>query len=131
MSQRYMLALGPFRFEVGTLAHQSLDRSRAYRWPKQDRIGRLPASQFVGPDLPAITLEGVVYPTFAGGLDQVDEMAALAAEGVPYLLVDGLGWVHGYWCITSVTDKRTTFMRDGQAKKIDFTISLQAYGEDG
>ena len=35
MAERVMLALGPFRFEMGQATYQSLAMSQAWRWPEQ------------------------------------------------------------------------------------------------
>ena len=39
MAERVMLALGPFRFEMGQATYQSLAMSQSWRWPEQARIG--------------------------------------------------------------------------------------------
>ena len=69
-----MLALGAFRFGISQSGYQSLTRTAAYRWEKLDRLGRAPAMQYLGPDADEITLEGVIYPHFKGGLRQVELM---------------------------------------------------------
>lgn len=48
MAERVMLALGPFRFEMGHATYQSLAMSQSWRWPEQARIGREPARKFTG-----------------------------------------------------------------------------------
>lgn len=131
MAERIMLALGDFRFEVGTAAYQSLQRSQAFRWEKQNRIGRLPALQFTGPDAETVELKGAIYPAFRGGLEQVPAMRDLASLGVPLDLVDGTGRVLGLWCIESVAETGTVFTDDGQPRKLEFTLKLTAYGDDG
>lgn len=130
MSDRIMMGLGDFRFEVGTAAYQKLQRTQAFRWEKQDRIGRLPALQFTGPDLIALELEGTIYPAFRGGLGQVPKMRELAAKGDPLDLVDGTGKVWGRYAITDVSESQSAFLSDGRPRKIDFTLKLQEYGDD-
>ncbi len=44
-----MLQLGDYPFGLDTAAYQRLRRVAEYRWPAQDRIGRDPALQYVGP----------------------------------------------------------------------------------
>lgn len=125
-----MMALGAFRFGVNRASYQSFTRSAAWRWEKIDRIGRAPALQYLGPDADEITLEGVIYPHFNGGLRQMELMRAIAGTGQPMILVDGLGWVWQRWAITAVEETRSVLMADGAPLRIDFTISLQAYGSD-
>lgn len=126
-----MLALGALRFGVSRETYQTMTRTAAYRWAPQARLGRAPAMQFLGPDSEEITLEGVIYPHFKGGLRQIELMRLIAATGQPQILVDGMGFVWQRWCITSVEETRSVTMADGAPRRIDFTITLKAYGEDG
>lgn len=125
-----MMGLGLFRFGVNSAAYQTLTREAGFRWEKVDRVGRAPAMQYLGPDAQTMTLEGVIYPHFKGGLRQVELMTAMAGLGQPMMLVDGMGWIWKRWCVVSVTEKKTYFMRDGAPRRIDFTMELQAYGGD-
>ena len=130
MAERVMLALGPFRFEMGHATYQSLAMSQSWRWPEQARIGREPALQFTGRDPVEIRLQGVLFPGFDAGLKQVEEMRALADLGKPLQLVDGLGRVWGSWVIVEVGDTRSVLMDDGQPRRVGFDMKLKAYGED-
>lgn len=125
-----MMALGTFRFGINRASYQTFSRTASYRWAKQDRLGRAPAMQFLGPDADEITLEGVIYPHFKGGLRQVEFMRLMARTGAPMMLVDGLGWAWERWCIVSVEERKSVFLADGAPRKIEFTITLQAYGAD-
>jgi phage protein U len=126
-----MMALGSFRFGMSNDAYQNFSRTAGYRWSKVDRLGRAPAMQFLGPDAQTVTLSGVIYPHFKGGLKQVDLMMLKAETATPLMMVDGLGWVWKRWVITSVTEKKGLFMADGAPRKIDFTMTLKSYGSDG
>lgn len=130
MAERVMLGLGEFRFEIATAAYQKLSLSQSYRWPEQARISRDPALQFVGRNTGEIDLDGVIYPGFKGGLEQVEAMRTLADTAKPQQLVDGLGRVWGLWVITEIGDTRTVFADDGQPRRIEFRVKLKAYGED-
>lgn len=126
-----MMALGGFRFGVGASTYQSFRRAASFRWEKVDRAGRKPAMQFLGPDAEEITLEGVIYPHFKGGLHQVDLMRLAAQQGEPLILVDGLGWVWERWVIASVDETKSVFLPDGAPRKIEFSLRLRSYGADG
>jgi len=125
-----MMALGLFRFGLNGAAYQSFSRSAEWRWEPLDRIARAPALQYVGPGAQEIRLEGVIYPHFKGGLRQVELMRLRAGTGVPMMLVDGLGWVWDRWVITSVEETKTLFLADGAPRKIEFSLTLRAYGAD-
>jgi len=99
-----MMALGTFRFGVNRANYQTFTRDAAFRWARQDRLGRAPALQYLGPGAEEISLEGVIYPHFKGGLRQMELMRAVARQGVPMMLVDGLGWVWQRWAITAVSE---------------------------
>lgn len=130
MGSVVMMALGSFRFGMRRESYQTLTRTADYRWAKVDRIGRDPALQYLGPDAQDITLEGVIYPHFRGGLRQVDLMRQQAGAGVPFMMVDGLGFVWRRWVIVHVQERKSYFMADGAPRKIEFTMRLQSYGND-
>lgn len=125
-----MMALGLFQFGMNGSNYQTFRRAASYRWQKQDRVGRIPAMQFLGPDTQEITLEGVIYPHFKGGLRQVELMRLAAAQGEPMILVDGLGWVWERWVVVSIEETKTLLMSDGAPRKIEFTLTLKSYGAD-
>lgn len=126
-----MMGLGTFRFGMRNEAYQTLVQTASFRWEKVDRIGRAPALQYLGPDAQTISIEGVIYPAFRGGLRQVDLMRLQAGTGVPFMMVSGAGLIFKRWVITQVTERKSYLLRDGAPQKIEFTLSLQAYGEDG
>lgn len=125
-----MMALGTFRFGITGGDYQRLTRTAPYRWPAQERIGRAPALQYLGPGVETMTLAGTIHPHFRGGLRQVDLMRAQATAGVPMMMVDGMGFVWKRWVIVSVSETRTYLMKDGAPRQIDFQLELQAYGGD-
>ena len=125
-----MMALGAFRFGIAQGDYQELRREASWRWPVQERLGRAPASQFTGPGVQTVTLSGVIYPHFKGGLRQLDAMRALAGLGRPMMLVDGLGFVFDTWCITEIAETRSVLMRDGAPRRIEFQVALESYGRD-
>ncbi|GAB4270872.1 MAG: hypothetical protein Kow0013_23330 [Pararhodobacter sp.] len=103
-----MRALGAFRYGVFGSSYQEQTRKAAYRWEQQDRLGRNPAQQFLGPDAKDITLQGIICPHYRGGLRQVEVMRAIAHTGAPLMMVDGLGWVWLRWVIVEVTETAPT-----------------------
>lgn len=126
-----MIALGTYRFGMRNGSYQTFARTAAYRWSKVNRLGRAPALQYAGPDAQELMIEGVIYPHYKGGLRQVDLMRAQAGLGRPMMMVDGLGWVWKRWVITRVEERKSVFLPDGAPRKIEFSLSLQAYGSDG
>lgn len=129
----YMAKLGGYMFSIDTAAFQQLQRNTEYRWTLLNRIGRAPAAQFLGRGEDTIEVQGTIYPHFRGGIGQLGLMRAAADAGEPLPLVyafETVGQYAGLWCIKSLKEGRTVFFRDGVPRKIEFTMSLVAYGED-
>lgn len=129
----YMARLGEFMFCLDTAAFQELTRQTEYRWSAVNRIGRKPAQQFTGQGEDTIQLTGTIFPHFRGGLSQMEQMRQIAGRGDPLPLIyafSRVGQFNGLWCIKSIQESRTVFFKDGTPRKIEFTLSLTAYGED-
>jgi phage protein U len=122
-----MMVLGTYAFALSSAAYQEFTRSSAYTWAEQPLIGGRPALQFTGIDAETVTLRGTIYPTFRGGLRQVDAMRALAGRGAPLRLVSGLGSNLGAWVIEKISEGHTVFFSDGTPRKIDFDLTLKRY----
>ena len=125
-----MMCLGEYRFSLSTAAYQQLHRTAEFRWPSQERIGRLPARQFVGAGDDRIELDGSIYPEFKGGLNQINQLRETAGRGEPLRLVDGRGKNWGLWCIEQVEETKQVFFADGTPRKIEFRLSMVKYGSD-
>ena len=123
------MALGDYRFAVDTSAFDTLRRTTTYRWSRQDRIGDYSSAHWVGPGEDKISLQGAIYPHYAGGLEQVDGMRAEAGKGKPLRLVDGQGMNHGFWVIDRIQEDQSRFLPGGVPRKIGFRLQLAYYGE--
>lgn len=131
MSAPILLNLGDFQFSMDTAAFEELQRSSAYIWAELPRIGMNPALQFTGVEAEVITLTGKIYPHFRGGLGQIDAMRTEAAKGKPLLMVDGLGSIKGFWCITRVEEGRRHMWVSGAPRLQEFTVEVKYYGPNG
>lgn len=123
-----MLKLGRFRFALDTLAYQQLREAWRFNWQNSQRPNGYPQPQFTGQGGREITVSGVVYPAEFGTPNQLQAMAAAAAEGAPLLLVSGTGEVLGYWAITGIERTDGDPFADGVARRVEFSISLIYYG---
>lgn len=124
-----MMQLGVFQFGINTAAYQGLSRSDSWRWPAQERIGQEAALQHVGPEATSISLDGVIFPEWRGGLGQLDAMRAQAARGEPLVLVNGLGQALGMWVIERIDENQSTFAGGGIARRIEFSMQLRRFSE--
>lgn len=125
-----MMQLGAFQFSISTAAYKELRRRTEYRWASQDRFGKMPALQFTGPGSDAITLTGVIYTEYRGGIGQLNSMRALAATGTPQRMVDGTGNLLGKFVIESVEEGQSVFAGQGQPRKQEFTLQLRQFPDD-
>jgi len=127
------MRLGRYPFSVFSAAYQDFRRTAEHRWAPMPRVGREPAMQYLGPDVARIDIDGVIFPGYEYsvlGQAQLPLMRAEAARGEPLMLVDGLGFVWGRWVIERVDERQSVFFADGSARRIEFRLSLAAYGED-
>lgn len=125
-----LLILGAFPFMVGTAAYQTIKRSHEYRWATQARLLRAPAKQFVGVGSEQIDLEGYLLPHYTGGAASMDILRAQAARGEPMDLVDHFGMIYGLYVIEHIEETSSEVDMRGTPRRIDFRISISAYGED-
>jgi hypothetical protein len=124
-----MMMLGGFKFSLTTAAYEAFSRSSGFRWQACERFGQLPAFQYTGPGGDEITLSGDIYPSFAGGLHQIDSMRYYASQGKPLLMVDGMGYIWGKWVILAVDENKETFFADGVARKQSFNLKISRYAD--
>ena len=130
MASSYLMKLGDYTFSIDSAAYQTLSRTTEYRWRSQPRVGRLPAQQFMGPGEETLSLDGVIYPHFKGGLSQLDAMRTEAGKGEPLMLVDGTGHIWQQWVINQVEETHKTLFEDGTPRRVEFRLQLSRYGED-
>ncbi len=127
----YLMALGDYRFSGRTAAYDELERSTAYRWQAQDRLGERPAQQYLGIGAEEISLRGVIYPHHRGGLGQIEAMRSEAGRGEPLMLTGADGYVRGKWCIARIEESQRLFHVDGSPRQVEFRLRLVRYGADG
>jgi phage protein U len=125
-----MMALGDYRFGIDTATYEDLEQVSSWRWPLVDRIGVAPAAQYVGPGEDTVSMRGSIYPFFRGGLNQIEDMKAVANKGEPLDMVDGTGRVWGRFVITEIRQRHAAFFSNGTPRRIDFDITLLGYGDD-
>lgn len=119
-----MMALGTFVFSLPDLAYQQLQRQTSWRHAASDRVGARAAHQYVGPGEDTIELSGLVAPQITGTAASLDTLRQMADEGRPLALVSGTGVVFGAFLISSLSETRTLFFADGEARRIEFRLSL-------
>ncbi|MDT0137273.1 phage tail protein [Acidovorax sp. PRC11] len=119
-----LAALGQFVFALDTIAFQELRRSTSWRHPSNSRVGAMPARQYIGPGDDTITLTGLQAPEFMGDRRALDRLREMADRGAAYALVNGAGEAFGAWVIESLEETGSIFVREGVARRIEFSIQL-------
>jgi phage protein U len=120
-----MMGLGNFVFELKTIPYQSQQRTSNYRLAEHLSVGGKPSYQPMGEGEDVQTLEGILYPEYTGDELSLDELRTMMNAGEPYLMIDGNGYVRGYWYIESIGETKKEFHQEGTPKKIEFTITLK------
>lgn len=122
-----MIALGPFRFSLDRLVFQELSRRSGYTWAEVPVVGGAPALQFTGRETETMSLPGVFFPHWKGGLSQLPTMRLVAEQGQPLPLVTGYGFFLGLWGISNIDETQSVFFVDGAPRQVDFVIELKQY----
>lgn len=125
-----MMSYGMFVFGLDTAAYQELQRASTWRQEAQNRVGRRPARQFLGPGDDTITLSGTLLPQFTGGQQNLDELREMAQQGHAWPLIEGHGAYYGMFVVTTLNERKSRFMRDGAAQQIAFDLTLERVDED-
>ncbi|MDR6517497.1 phage protein U [Variovorax paradoxus] len=125
-----MLCLGLFVFTLDTLSYQELQRRSSWKHASQPLVGARNASQYLGPGDDIITLNGIVVPEFAGTAASLSVLRLMADQGAAWVLVEGTGTIYGAFVITELQETRTLFFETGEARRIEFTLTLQRVDQD-
>lgn len=125
-----LMSLGMFVFGLDTAPFETLKRSTSERWARGERVGRRAAQQHLGPGEDTITVEGKLMPELTGGPERLDKLREMMAAGKAWILTAGTGEVLGRWIITQVEETRSHMLANGVARKLAFSLTLQAYDDD-
>lgn len=127
-----MMVLGSFQFSLNTIVFQEWARKNKWKWGALERMGQFDALQYLGPENDTLELPGVLYPKWKGDINSLDTLRSMGDAGVPYQLVDSMGYTQGRWIIEGLDERQGQHDVDGTPKKIEFTLSLKLYdtGDD-
>ncbi|WP_312692659.1 phage tail protein [Kosakonia sp.] len=124
-----MLALGLFVFMRQTLPFQNLNRTSAFTWSSNARVGKRAAYQYIGPGEDTLEITGALYPELTGGVLSLAAVRLMAEQGGKWPLIDGSGMIYGVYVISSVKENGSEFYSDGSPRKISFTLNLTRVDE--
>ncbi|MFN4366501.1 MAG: phage tail protein [Acinetobacter sp.] len=118
-----MMIFGMFVFSIPTATYQSLQRSTNWRHASNSRIGVAPAYQYTGPGEDTITLDGSIVPEFGSQLS-LTALRLMGNTGKSFPLIAGNGKIYGMWKLDSVDETQTYFYKNGQPRKVEFSLKL-------
>ena len=118
-----MMIFGMFVFSLPTATYQSLQRSTSWNHVSNNRVGDMPAYQYVGKGEDTITLDGSIVPEFGQQLS-ITALRVMGDTGKSFPLIAGNGKIYGMWKIDSVEETQTYFYKDGLPKKVEFSLKL-------
>jgi len=119
-----------FYFNLDTAAFNQFKRTKAFNWAGQDRLSRSKAQQAIAMGEDKITLEGAIFPTFRGGLGQLQRLRSIGQQLQPLSLSTGYGEILGNWCLVSVSETQDNLMAGGIPGQQAFTLEFVSYGDD-
>ncbi|MDU9391510.1 phage tail protein [Pseudomonas japonica] len=119
-----------FYFNLDTAAFNQFKRTKAFTWAGQERLSRSKAQQAVAMGEDKITLEGAIFPSFKGGLGQLQRLRSIGQQLQPLSLTTGYGEILGNWCLVSVSETQEPLMAGGVPQKQAFTLEFVSYGDD-
>jgi phage protein U len=125
-----LAALGLFVFDTDTVLFDSMERQRSWRHPRMDRLGARASAQFVGPGDDRISLPGTLVPEICGSYSSLDTLAEMADAGDAYPLVNGAGFILGYYTIESLNERHSNLIFDGYARMVEFQIELMRVADE-
>lgn len=120
-----LMKLGDYKFMLLNSVFQEFVRTTEYKWGTQHRIGLAPSSQFLGEGSDVITLPGVIFPEWLGGMGQVEKFRAMGSKGIAQLMVTGHGKILGYWFIERIEEKQSNFALMGSFRKQEYTLTIR------
>lgn len=120
----------PYYFNLDTAAFDELRRQTGFRWVGQERLTRSIAQQAVGLGDDKITLKGAIFPTFRGGLGQLQALRTIGRQLQPLNLTTGYGEVLGTWCLTRIEEDQSNLLAGGIPRKQGFSLEFVSYGDD-
>ncbi len=129
MAELVIARLGDAEFSVAAGSFESLRRLTRWRIDRPDPIDGLGVPVHRGRVDDAITLSGVVFPGYVGGLSSVERLRELGDTGDPAMLVDGEGTIYGRWLVSALEEEATHHTPTGKPRRISYQLTLAAVPE--
>ncbi|NBI43898.1 oxidoreductase [[Haemophilus] felis] len=125
-----MAILGMFVFMRSSIPFQHFERESSWRHPTNSTVGTMPPSQFTGKEGEKITISGKLMPEITGGKASIKMLELMADSGGSFPLISGSNFeLMGFFVIESIRESRSELFSDGEARAIEFSMSLRRTDE--
>lgn len=135
---RHLIALGGYRFSIGTAEIDALQRNLSINWAKTDIINSNPNYQFCGITNDGITISGAVFnyrqnitasdsPVNKEGTDQLSLIRQESMQAKPLRLTLDTGKTLGYWVVVNINESQSHFLQSAPLKQA-FDLTLKYFG---
>ncbi|MBI1495414.1 phage tail protein [Halocynthiibacter styelae] len=121
-----LMALGPFRIALSTMALEQMEDRENVRIARMDRARSMPTKQFLGLGDRELELRATIYKEVLspGGPTQVELMRLWMRSGRRLPLISRSGHFYGFYLIEELTGEKTHVLPNGTFQKITLTIKL-------
>lgn len=121
-----LMALGPFRIALSTMALEQMEDRETVRIARMDRAHTMPTKQFLGVGDRTLELSAKIYKEVLspGGPTQLELMRLWMRSGRRLPLISRSGHFYGFYLIEELTGEKTHVLPNGTFQKITVTIKL-------
>lgn len=119
-----LFQLGGVQFRVVGISLSETEFEFGADYAAKDVVGAMRPREYMGPADAKITMRGTLFPHKFGGLGDVQGLIAMAALGMPQMVVRGDGMVFGWFVIESVTDTHGFLDIQGLGRFVEYEVSL-------
>lgn len=120
-----LMQLGAVQFSVAPFNANEIGHEASAAFASHDVVGRRPPLEFVGEGPESWTIRGTLFPHRLGGLDELAEMQAMRAAGLPQFLMRGDGVPLGWVVIERINERSSYLDKDGIGRVIEFDVSVK------
>ncbi len=131
MAELVIARLGDVEFSVSAGSFESLRRLTRWRIDRPDPIDGMGVPVHRGRFDDSVTLSGVVFPGYVGGLSSVERIRQLGDSAQSALLVDGEGAIYGRWFVEMLEEEQTHHTPTGKPRRIAYMMTLVAVPDEG
>ena len=126
-----LMSLGQFIFNTSSLAFKEIQRQRSWNYADNNVAFGRAKKQFMGSGQDSVSLPGLIYEEYGfGSRFALDELASMADTGQGFVLMDGSGYLYGFYVIDNIDETKSFLVDNGVPRKVDYTLKLSRADDD-